>query len=304
MGRLRTAVRTLADIDLAPDELLTHLDDLVGRLATEAQGPEPDAGDGQTAGDVGATCLYAVYDPVSRRCALARAGHPLPVVVSPDGTVDLLDVPPGPPLGLGGLPFEVRETELAEGSLLALYTDGLIESRDHDIDDGLALLLRVLAAPTASLDVLCDTVLTTVLPQRPADDVALLVARTRALKADRVATWDVASHPSAVAEVRKNATGQLEEWGLTDAVFVTELIVSELVTNAIRHAEPPVQLRLIHDRNLICEVSDGSGTAPHMRRARTYDEGGRGLLLVAQLAERWGTRPTTKGKTIWAEQRL
>ncbi|MEV0556063.1 SpoIIE family protein phosphatase [Streptomyces sp. NPDC050597] len=302
MGRLRTAVRTLADIDLPPDELLTHLDDLVGRLATEAEGAEGSAAEGEGSGDVGATCLYAVYDPVSRRCTLARAGHPPPAVVSPDGTVELLDVPAGPPLGLGGLPFESLDTELPEGSLLALYTDGLIESRDSDLDEGTSRLRRALAAPAASLEVLCDSVLAAVLPRRPADDVALLVARTRALDADRVAAWDVAPEPSAVSEVRKNALRRLADWGLSDAAFVTELVVSELVTNAIRHAEPPIQLRLIHDRTLICEVSDASSTAPHMRRARTYDEGGRGLLLVAQLTQRWGTRPTPTGKTIWAEQ--
>ncbi|MEU0068953.1 SpoIIE family protein phosphatase [Streptomyces sp. NPDC006332] len=304
MGRLRTAVRTLADIDLPPDELLTHLDDLVGRLAMEAEGARRPAGDGEISGDVGATCLYAVYDPVSRRCALARAGHPPPVVVSPEGTVELLDVPAGPPLGLGGLPFESTETELPEGSLLALYTDGLIDSRDRDrdIDDGLSRLGQALARPVGSLDVLCDRVLSDVLPEQPADDVALLVARTRALKADRVAAWDVDPDPAAVANARKNALCQLDTWGLTDASFVTELIVSELVTNAVRHAEPPIQLRLIHDTSLICEVSDASSTAPHMRRARTYDEGGRGLLLVAQLSRGWGTRQTAKGKTIWAEQ--
>ncbi|GGS12516.1 hypothetical protein GCM10010269_59720 [Streptomyces humidus] len=299
MGRLRTAVRTLADIDLPPDELLTHLDDLVGLLAAETDA----LGDPETAGDVGATCLYAVYDPLARRCTLARAGHPLPAVVTPDGEVDLLALPAGPPLGLGGLPFESLEIDLPEGSLLALYTDGLIDSRSRggDADDGAARLCRALAAPAASLDAVCDTVLADLLP-RPSDDVALLVARTRGLDASRVATWDVASDPAAVAEARKRAVDRLEAWGLTDAAFVTELIVSELVTNAIRHGEPPVQLRLIHDRTLICEVSDGGGTAPHMRRARTYDEGGRGLLLVAQLSRRWGTRPGAKGKTIWAEQ--
>ncbi|MFI6933769.1 SpoIIE family protein phosphatase [Streptomyces sp. NPDC050287] len=307
MGRLRTAVRTLADIDLPPDELLTHLDDLVGRLAAEAEGPGRSvAGNGQTGGDVGATCLYAVYDPVSRRCVLARAGHPLPMLVSPDGTVELLDLPAGPPLGLGGLPFESVETELPQGSLLALYTDGLVESRDTgtDIDAGVSRLRQALTRPAASLEHLCDAVLAATLPGRPVDDVALLVACTRALDADRVATWTVPPDPAVVAQTRKNAVDQLAVWGLTDIAFVTELIVSELVTNAIRHAEPPIQLRLIRDRNLICEVSDASNTAPHMRRARTYDEGGRGLLLVAHLTERWGTRPTAKGKTIWAEQAI
>ncbi|SFN41052.1 PAS domain S-box-containing protein [Streptomyces sp. cf124] len=362
MGRLRTAVRTLADIDLPPDELLTHLDDLVARLATEAEAAEgsAEAADrargrftgggtagttsgtgssmgasmgsgtgsgmgssmgsglgsggvaGMTPGIVGATCLYAVHDPVSRRCTLARAGHPPPVVVGPDGTAALLDLPAGPPLGLGGLPFESLETELPEGALLALYTDGLIGSRSGeddgvrvDIDDGIARLCEALDSPAAtSLDALCDRVLGSVLPERPTDDVALLLARPRALDPGRVATWDVAPDPSAVAEARKNALGRLEAWGLNDAAFVTELVVSELVTNAIRHAEPPVRLRLIHDESLICEVSDGSSTAPHMRRARSYDEGGRGLLLVAQLTQRWGTRPTATGKTIWTEQTL
>ncbi|MCZ4507806.1 SpoIIE family protein phosphatase [Streptomyces sp. ActVer] len=302
MGRLRTAVRTLADIDLPPDELLTHLDDLVGRLATETEDAERSATEGESRGDVGATCLYAVYDPVSRRCTLARAGHPPPAVVSPDGTVELLDLPAGPPLGLGGLPFESLDTELPEGSLLALYTDGLIESRDSDLDEGTSRLSRALAAPAVSLEALCDSVLAAVLPRRPSDDVALLIARTRALDTDRVAAWDIDPDPAAVGEARKNALGRLAAWGLSDAAFVTELVVSELVTNAIRHAAPPIQLRLIHDRTLICEVSDASSTAPHMRRARSYDEGGRGLLLVAQLTQRWGTRPTPTGKTIWAEQ--
>ncbi|MFF5844475.1 SpoIIE family protein phosphatase [Streptomyces massasporeus] len=306
MGRLRTAVRTLADIDLPCDELLTHLDDLVARLNTEeesdAEGRE--AGPAETSSDVGATCLYAVYDPVTRRCCFATAGHPVPAVVSPDGTVDLVGLPAAPPLGVSGLPYEATEVVLPEGSLLALYTNGLVETPDRDLDTGVHRLREVLARPAASLDALCDTVLTDLLPQRPADDVALLLARTRALDARQVATWAVPADPAAVAQTRKDVVEQLERWGLSDAVFVTELVVSELVTNAIRHAEPPVQLRLIHDSTLICEVSDGGNTAPHLRRARTYDEGGRGLLLVAQLTERWGTRQSAVGKTIWAEQTL
>jgi len=298
MGRLRSAVRTLADVDLPPDELLTHLDDLVNHLSAEA-----DTSSG-TAGDIGATCLYAVYDPVSRRCAMARAGHPAPALVTPDGTVEMLDLPAGPPLGLGGLPFESIEMELPEGTLLALYTDGLIEVRGRDIDEGIDALREVLSRPGPSLEDTCDTVLDSLLPEHPADDVALLLARTRALDSDHVATWDVPPEPAAVAETRKNACQQLAAWGLDDAAFVTELVVSELVTNAIRHAEPPIKLRLISDRNLICEVSDGSSTAPHLRRARSFDEGGRGLLLVAQLTQGWGTRQRHTGKTIWAEQSL
>jgi PAS domain S-box-containing protein len=299
MGMLRTAVRTLADVDLPPDELLIRLDDLVAR--TSASGDAATVDDAEN--DVGATCLYAVYDPVSCRCSLARAGHPLPALVTPDGAVRFVDMPAGPPLGLGGLPFESTEIELPAGSILALYTDGLIESRDHDIDLGLDRLRSALR-PEPSLESTCDNVLKTVLDGRPLDDVALLVARTQAMQSNQVATWDLPADPAVVAEARKQVAAQLADWGLDDAEFVTGLVVSELVTNAIRHAESPIQLRLIRDRTLICEVSDGSSTAPHLRKARAFDEDGRGLLLVAQLTERWGTRHTAHGKTIWAEQVL
>ncbi|MCX4402728.1 MULTISPECIES: SpoIIE family protein phosphatase [unclassified Streptomyces] len=303
MGRLRTAVRTLADVDLAPDELLTQLDDLVIRLDRE-EGPEARGRTGETSGEIGATCLYAVYDPASRRCTLARAGHPPPALVTTDGTVRFLDLPAGPPLGLGGLPYESTEVQLAEGSLLALYTDGLVEAADRDIDVGLGLLRRALGSPADTLEETCDQVLNTVLTGRPADDTVLLLARTSALDSQQVRTWQLPRDPAAVAGARKVAGEQLATWGLEETAFATELIVSELVTNAIRYGDAPIQLRLIRDSTLICEVSDGSGTAPHMRRARVFDEGGRGLLLVAQVSERWGSRQTPTGKTIWAEQPL
>ncbi|KOU61789.1 PAS/PAC sensor protein [Streptomyces sp. MMG1533] len=296
MGRLRTAVRTLADIDLAPDELLTHLDDLVVRLSAEA------GGEGSP-GEVGATCLYAVYDPVSRRCTMARAGHPAPVMLPPGGAPQEVDMPPGPPLGLGGLPFESAELELAEGTVLSLYTDGLIETRERDVDTSHALLRDALAAPSSSLEETCDRVLHGLLPSGGAlDDVALLLARTRGLPASQVATWDIPADPALVAPIRKQVVAQLDRWGLSEAAFTAELVVSELVTNAIRYGSQPIRLRLIHDETtLICEVSDTSHTAPHLRRAKTWDEGGRGLLLVAQLTQRWGSRHTTDGKTIWSE---
>ncbi|GAA2925637.1 MULTISPECIES: SpoIIE family protein phosphatase [Streptomyces] len=298
MGRLRATVRTLADVDLPPDELMTHLDDLVDRLSAESEDAPG------SAADIGATCLYAVYDPVSRRCCMARAGHPAPALLIPGSEPFLLDLPAGPPLGLGGLPFESTEIELPEGSLLALYTDGLVETRGRDIDQGVDDLLKTLARAGSSLESTCDDVLQALLPDRAADDVALLLARTKALDSGHVATWDVPPEPSEVARIRRSVTRQLQEWNLEEDAFVTELVVSELITNAIRHAEPPIELRLILDRNLICEVSDTSSTAPHLRRALTYDEGGRGLLLVAQLSRRWGTRHARRGKTIWAEQAL
>jgi PAS domain S-box-containing protein len=302
MGRLRTAVRTLADIDLEPEELLTRLNDVVTRLAEDELSP------GDAAAEVSATCLYAVYDPISRRCTLARAGHPVPAVVDPGGSVEFLDLPAGPPLGLGGLPFEETEIELPEGSLLVLYTDGLVESRQRDIDAGLAAMRKVLSEVHAgrevppSLETVCDRLVGDLLPDRAGDDAAVLVARTRALSPDRIASWELPAQPSVVAQARASAARQLAAWGLREITFTTQLLVSELVTNAIRHAQPPIQLRLTLDGMLSIEVSDASSTSPHLRRADRYDEDGRGLMLVAQLADRWGTRHTRTGKTIWALQ--
>ncbi|MFJ4840593.1 SpoIIE family protein phosphatase [Streptomyces sp. NPDC088746] len=300
MGRLRTAVRTLTDMNLMPDELLTHLDDVVIRLQHE---------EGQDLDGISATCLYAIYDPVTRICSLASAGHPLPAVVLPaaDGgltTPEFADVPIGPPLGLGGLPFETAQLELPEGSLLALFTDGLVESSDRDLNLGLAKLLAVLGRAGSSLEDVCDQLVDALLPRRPADDVALLLVRTRALNTDHVSTLEVPSSPSAVSLARAYATDQLAAWNLDDLAFSTELMVSELVTNAIRYGRDPIRVRLILQSTLTCEVADAASTSPHLRHARTYDEGGRGLFLVAQLAARWGTRYTRDGKVIWAEQSL
>ncbi|MGW7378348.1 SpoIIE family protein phosphatase [Streptomyces sp. NPDC054794] len=297
MGRLRTAVHNFSSLDLRPDELLGLLDELVGRIDQDET-----PADGATA-VTGATCLYAIYDPVSRRCAVARAGHPPPAVVRPDGSVEFPEVPAGPPLGLGGLPYETADLELKEGSRLVLYTDGLIEDRERDIDDGLELLRSALARAADSPEDTCRSVLE-LLPARPSDDVALLVARTRSLGADRVAEWPVPADPAAVSQLRSAVNRQLAEWDLEELTFTTELILSELVTNAIRYGREPIRVRLLRDRSLICEVSDGSTTSPHLRYAATTDEGGRGLFLVAQLAERWGTRYTPAGKVIWAEQPL
>ncbi|MGW2423846.1 SpoIIE family protein phosphatase [Streptomyces sp. NPDC001709] len=298
MGRLRTAVHNFSALDLPPDELLGLLDELVGRIDQDET-----AADGAAA-ITGATCLYAVYDPVSRHCTVARAGHPPPALVHPDGRVDFPEVPAGPPLGLGGLPFETADLELAEGSRLVLYTDGLVEDRERDIDVGLDLLSDALrGTPGGSPEETCRAVLDR-LPARPNDDVALIVARTRVLGADRVAEWQVPSDPAAVSQVRSAVTRRLADWGLEELDFTTELILSELVTNAIRYGRGPIGVRLLRDRTLICEVSDRSTTSPHLRYAATTDEGGRGLFLVAQLAERWGTRYTPNGKIIWAAQPL
>ncbi|MFD4647853.1 SpoIIE family protein phosphatase [Streptomyces sp. NPDC058441] len=298
MARLRAAVQTLADLDLPPDELLTKVDDLVVRLSDEAEA----ASDGPVV--IGASCVYAIYDPIARTVTMARAGHPTPAIAHLDAPVEFPDVPAGPPLGLGGLPFESAEIPVEEGSIIALYTDGLIEASDRDIDVGFERLCFALAHPDRPLDEICDTMVRILLPDRPSDDVAFLIARTRALSSDCVAAWDVPAEPSAVHEARERSVSQLQVWGMQAAAFTTELIVSELVTNAIRHASGPISLRLIREHTLICEVSDTSSTSPHMRRASITEEGGRGLFLVAGVAQRWGTRYTADGKTIWAEQPL
>ncbi|MDI9884347.1 SpoIIE family protein phosphatase [Streptomyces sp. HNM0645] len=298
MGRLRTAVHNFATLDLPPDELLWHMDELVSRI------DQDEDTDGSVTALTGATCLYAIYDPMSRLCTVARAGHLEPVIVHPDGEVEFPGVPAGPPLGLGGLPFESSELHLSEGSSLVLYTDGLVEDRHRDIDEGLDLLRRTLAHAGGTPEETCRAVLDALLPERPSDDVALVVARTRVLGGNRAVTWDVPVEPSEVARVRAEAARTLEDWGLAEEAFTTELILSELVTNAIRHAGGPITVRLIRDRSLICEVSDGSSTAPRLHRATTTDEGGRGLFLVSRFAARWGTRYTGSGKVIWTEQPL
>ncbi|MFJ2865629.1 SpoIIE family protein phosphatase [Kitasatospora sp. NPDC087314] len=297
MGRLCTAVRNFSDLDLPVEEVLAHLDDLVERLEREQQARTP-------TGNMiaGATCLYAVYDPVSRCLTLASAGHPPPALIRPDGHVDFPDVPTGPPLGLGWQPFETLEIELDEGSELVLFTNGLLRDGSQDPDIVLAEVRDALTRPAGTPEEMCRTLLEALLPAKPRDDVALLVARTRSLDGGQVAQWDLPADPAAVSGLRSAVARQLADWGLEELTFSTELIISELATNAIRYGGPPIQVRLLRSLALICEVTDGSSTSPRLRRATSTDEGGRGLFLVAQLAHRWGTRYIREGKVIWAEQ--
>ncbi|MDI2130133.1 SpoIIE family protein phosphatase [Yinghuangia seranimata] len=297
MGRLRTAAHNFSTLDLPPEELIGRLDEVVTRIDQEQEDT--------IAQITGATCLYAIYDPVIGRVTLARAGHPGPAIVLPDGSVTFPEIPGSPPLGLAGnQPLESTELDLPEGSRLVLFTDGLVEHRGSDIDAGFQRLRTALAAggTERTPEQTCTAVMDAMLPEHPSDDIALLVARTRLLPPDHVATWDVPSDPQEVARVRAACTGRLQAWGLDEIAFTTELILSELITNAIRYATQPIQVRLLHDHALTCEVSDGSSTSPHLRRAAATDEGGRGLFLVAQFADRWGTRYTARGKVIWCEQ--
>lgn len=305
MARLRTAVQTLADLDLAPDELLIRLDDLVQRMAAESAHPDT----------LGASVLYAVYDPVTRLCRLASAGHPPPVVVHPDGTTHVIDVRPGPPLGVGGVPFEVTDVSLPAGSLLTMYSDGLLDTaRRSQRDPGhpqvdpeaeYATRLRVACRPGRPLQRIGEEL---VQQARQAaerrDDIIVLLARTRAVPDDSIANWRFPPDPAAVAEAREVAVAQLTAWGLHENIFTTELVVSELVTNAIRYAKGDIGLRLVRDDVLVCEVTDSSESQPRLRRAHNDDEGGRGLFLVAQVTSRWGSRYDASGKTIWTEQAI
>ncbi|WP_436843296.1 SpoIIE family protein phosphatase [Streptomyces narbonensis] len=298
MGRLRAMVRTLAELDLAPDELLARLNDQVGKDASDQNVTGSDG-----SGAVGATCVYGIYDPASRTSTWAAAGHLPPAVVQPHGPVSFLRLPPGPPLGVGRLPYEGAEVPLAAGSLVVLFTDGLVEARGQGADVGLGRLAAVLEEQRgSSSDLLCAQIVAELVSDHVRDDATLLVVRTRALDARQVAAWELPSDPALVARARSMATEQLVRWGLDDLAFTTELVVSELVTNAIRHASGPISLRLIRDRSLICEVSDSQHTSPHARYAGNDEEGGRGLFMVAQLTEHWGTRYLPTGKTIWAEQ--
>ena len=305
MGQLRTAVRALADLELGPAELLTHLSELVA-----------DLGD-----DKYATCCYAVFDPVTRTCSLSLAGHLPPVIVHPDGTVHTPELVGDPPLGAAEPPFETHVLHLPDESLLVFCTDGLVESAARDIDQGMAQLRQTLAGavarppyfPTGTppgdtrhLDDLCDTIVSALLPQgeQTNDDAVLLVAHTRGTPGGSVASCSLPHDPRAAGQAREYVRSQLAVWELEDLAMTTELLVSELVGNVIRHASGPIRVRLLRSRSLICEVYDGSLTSPRIRRAAYTDEGGRGLHLVAALSQRWGTRHFDEGKCIWAEQSL
>ncbi|MGW3027951.1 SpoIIE family protein phosphatase [Streptomyces sp. NPDC001221] len=302
MGALRTAVRTLSELELPPDEILSRLNDIVGELGTDAF----------------ATCLYGIYDPVTRRLSYASAGQPPPAVAHPDGTVTFLSMTPDPPLGAAAPPFETLETLLPADSLLALYSDGLVESKDRDVTTGMSRLAEFLtqsvnAMPTApadasDLDALCATLTSALLPAHGAlvDDAALLLARTHPLDAEDVAEWPLPEDPVAAGQARDLVRAQLARWEIVDEdlIMTTELLVSELVGNVIRHACGPIRLRMLRSRALICEVSDASLTTPHIRHTSATDEGGRGLQLISALCQRWGTRHTRTGKSIWTEQPL
>ncbi|GAA0680462.1 SpoIIE family protein phosphatase [Kitasatospora atroaurantiaca] len=299
MGQLRTAVRTLAMLDLDPAEVLSALDEIARGLGGDTSSPGEESAELYLA-----TCVYAVYDAVTQRCVFANAGHLPPVLLSPDEPARMLDVPPGLPLGVGGEPFEEVEVTLPDGAVLGLYTDGLVESRKHQLDEGLRAFRTALSNGSKELELLCDEVLDELIPHHGEDDIALLMAKVQTLPEDAVGDWRLPSEPTSVAKARELACSWLLVRGLDELVDTTELLVSELVTNALRHGRGDIRLRLLRDRTVVCEVWDDGYAQPRQRRAQETDEGGRGLQLVSLLAERWGSRRTPNGKIVWFELAL
>ncbi|PWI14346.1 PAS sensor protein [Streptomyces sp. Act143] len=291
MGQLRTAVQTMAAMDLPPAQLLRNLDDLAQRL-----------GDNYLA-----TCLYVVYDPIAGEVHIANAGHIPPVIVhAEDGRSELLDLPTGAPIGVGGVPFEAVRVRVRPGDRLVMCTDGLVEVRGEDIGVGLATLCESAAHPAASMDDACDTIIRALNTRGGRkDDVALLMARLNGIEPDDVAEWRLALDPIEVGRARAAVREQLHEWGLGRLVRPTELLVSELVTNAVRHSHSrPIELRLVRGETLLCEVDDDDHELPTLLSAGPTDEFGRGLRIVSTLAREWGTSRTSAGKTVWFELTL
>jgi serine phosphatase RsbU (regulator of sigma subunit)/anti-sigma regulatory factor (Ser/Thr protein kinase) len=292
MGRLRTAIHTLATLELPPDESLAQLNELMTSLGER----EPHF----------ATCAYALYDAVTGSCEIASAGHLPPLLVRPDGSSEFLDTYPAPPLGVGELPIESRTIEIEDGSLLVLYTDGLVEDRHRDIDDGLNFLREVFDGDACErpLDDLCRAALAGVYAHQQRDDIAILIARLSKIPADHHASWSLPPELTSAAKARHLIREPLARWGLDELMPTTELLVSELVTNAIRYATGEVTIRLVLDGSLVCEVLDNSSALPRLRHAGRDEECGRGLEVVSQLAQRWGARRTRDGKIVWCEHAI
>ncbi|MBT2487286.1 SpoIIE family protein phosphatase [Streptomyces sp. ISL-96] len=302
MGQLRTAVQTMAALDLPPEQLLRSLDDLAQRLGPHYL----------------ATCLYVVYDPVRGELLLANAGHIPPVLVrAADGRGELLDLPTGAPIGVGGVAFECVRVPVEPGDRLVMCTDGLVEVRGGDIGVGLAALCESAAHPAASMDEACDTVVRALAASSRRegrggrkDDVALLMARLNGIAERDVAEWELTLEPREVGRARRLVRGQLAAWGLEEAAESTELLVSEVVTNAVRHGEQHTDsrrgaLRLVRGDGLLCEVTDDDGHAlPALTSAGPDDEAGRGLAVVDSVAREWGANRTGEGKTVWFELAL
>ncbi|MET7441896.1 SpoIIE family protein phosphatase [Streptomyces sp. NPDC004082] len=302
MGQLSMEARALLSAGLAPDEVLEHLDKTVTLL--------DDAESGLTAGysALGSTCCIALYDPVSHQVALSSAGHLPPVLVLPTGRAGPLAVSPHPGLGAEFAlrePFDVYTFSAPPGSLLALYTDGLVEDPALSIDDGIGKLAEVLSTvhPWDTLQQAARHVVSTLAPGRQRDDITLLLVRMIGYRKEDTATWRLPARDDAPARARAHVSTLLRQWrARNDVRDDVALMVSELVTNAVRFASGPVTVRLIRaGHGLLCEVGDTGNGRPRLRRGDLLDDGGRGLQIVHRLTTRWGVRWTDTGKVVWAE---
>ncbi|MBB6421786.1 SpoIIE family protein phosphatase [Streptomyces sp. AK010] len=302
MGQLSMEARALLSAGLAPDQVLEHLDETVTVL--------DDADSGLAAGysALGSTCCIALYDPVGHHVTLSSAGHLPPILVSPDGRAGPLSIRPHPGLGAEFAlrePFDVYTIGVPPGSMLAFYTDGLVEDRDLSIDEGIGRLSKVVSAvhPWDTLQQAARRIVSTLAPAPQRDDVTLLLARMIGYRKEDTATWRLPARGDAPARARTHVAELLGRWGIRDVTRDTVLLlVSELVTNAVRFAEGPVTVRLIRAGNgLLCEVGDSGNGRPRLRRGDLLDNGGRGLSIVHRLTTRWGVRWTDTGKVVWAE---
>ncbi len=292
MGRLRTAIHTLAMLELPPAETLQQLNELMQELGAR----EPHF----------ATCVYAIFDAVAGTCEVASAGHLPPLLVRPDGSNELLDVSPAPPLGVGTGPIQSRTLPVADGSLLVLYTDGLVEKRSKDIDEGLARLRDIFTPQSVDLPLedLCKATLAGVYADEQRDDIAVLIARLRTIPSENIVRWTLPAELTSARKARSLIKRPLRKWGLAELLPAAELLVSELVTNAVRYAQGKIGLRLILEGGLVCEVLDDSAALPRLRHPDEEDERGRGLQVVSQVAQRWGARRSLSGKVVWCELAL
>ncbi|MEU9381271.1 ATP-binding SpoIIE family protein phosphatase [Streptomyces sp. NPDC048279] len=302
MGQLSMEARALLSAGLAPDEVLERLDETVTLL--------DDAESGLAAGysALGSTCCIALYDPVRHSVALASAGHLPPILVSPDGRASTLGVRPHPGLGAEFAlrePFDVHMFDVPPGSLLALYTDGLVEDPSVSIDEGIGALADAVSTvhPWDGLQQAARHVVAALAPPHQRDDVSLLLARMIGYRKGDTATWRLPARDDAPARARAHVFAQLGRWSTRDDTRDNVmLLTSELVTNAVRFATGPLTVRLIRiGHGLLVEVGDTGNGRPRLSRGGPFDDGGRGLHVVHKLTTRWGVRWTDAGKVVWAE---
>jgi serine phosphatase RsbU (regulator of sigma subunit)/anti-sigma regulatory factor (Ser/Thr protein kinase) len=299
MGQVRAALRALALTDPAPPSVLAGLDRLVGSLGAESRNEE-----------IFVTVVYGVLDISDGTITLASAGHPPPVlrragVAGEPATAELVKVPPGAPLGLGGR-WQTGQVRLEPGDTILMFSDGVVERRGRSLNEGLDALVAVTAAAGGGDPrVLCS--LATSAVEGPTDDDVAVLAVERAIALSRSATMLVPAEPTGPSRVRQWMTTRLREWSVPEPVIGAAILcTSELTTNALLHAGTPAQVRVdLNAERLLVSVAD-TGTRGTVIRAHadTMSSRGRGLGLIEDLSDSWGTDPTVRGTTVWFEMLL